>query len=153
MINHSWNPLPTVTTVIDADPPNLWVCVLDYVEDVKLKIVAEGTWEWAPGRSCSPNGELGERQPSDLLFASAPLGALIGKIGGSTCDKSEWLAAGTAASGITRPAVFTVGCLGFYAPAKTDPVRGPLFLAMNDSPLRFRYHSGQLTIRIFELES
>jgi len=156
MIDKSWQPITPQTAVVDA-AAGLWVCVVDYLTPpFRIKITANGRWDWAPGRTCTADGDVSERAPADALLASAPLGALIGKIGGSSCDKGDWLAAGGAvsSSGLTRPVLFAIGISGVIIASGDEKtsVAGPLFLAMNDSPLRNRYHTGTLQIALFTAE-
>jgi len=108
--------------------------------------------EWIPSRAavgpapagggaaqpipCGADGTPGDGYSANHLCATAPTGALIGKIGGSTADKPD------AAS------VFAVGqyCIRTL---KTEE-SGALFLTMNDVPGNFAQHDGVLKVRIEE---
>jgi hypothetical protein len=141
MLEPVWRPLSGVPITVDAAPPGLWTKVWDYVEGPhKLRLVASGTWDVARGLSCGPDGDRTQGWVSGLMHSSAPRGALIGMIGGSTAEKPP---AALAAGG---PLVFVVGC--YCVLPLSDQVRGGLYLTMNDSPDQFESHAGQLMVDI-----
>jgi hypothetical protein len=72
---------------ISAGPP-LWTMAEDYIQGpVKLKIEVVGpaaTWQFAAGTYCDACGTM--RNDPNALLPAAPIGALIGKLGGGTAD-------------------------------------------------------------------
>jgi hypothetical protein len=102
---------------VTAQPPGLWTVVKDYISGpVDVWIVANGTWFYAEDKSCGPDGDLRALiGRSRCLCPSAPVAALIGKVGGSSAGTDDGF-------------VFIVGsnCV-----AHIDG-RGPLYLTIND---------------------
>src|SRR5438309_8608468 len=103
---------------IPAKPTALWTKVFDYIEGpARLRIEAEGIWSYSK-RHCGPEGIPSVGLMNDALVSTAPLGALVGKIGGSTAEKPD----------TTKIGVFAVGnycVLNLDASAK-----GALFMTM-----------------------
>ncbi len=141
------------------DPQNAqWTQVLDYANPTKLlKIVVVNqngepdptkTWQpkGFPAGGCSADGDYENKQSPQItgspLLVSAPRGALIGRIGGSTADQS--VDASTNPSRI----IFAVGRFCVLA-VPTAPV-GALFLAVNDSPERMGGVTQNLSVNIYE---
>lgn len=136
MIELVWLPLTLKTTEVPAKPVSLWTLVHEYVKGpVKLRIQATGTWEYAPGKSCGPDGSRTGGFLSDGLIASAPVGALIAKVGGSPADKPD-----------TRIVGFVVGSYTVFT--VDDKTEGPLYFTMNDTPNQFDNHDKTITIAI-----
>jgi hypothetical protein len=109
---------------IPARPNGLWTLVAKHVEgDSLLHITASATAQWSYSDTdlaiCSADGD-----PRSLisrarcLAPAAPVGALIGKIGGSTAAASDGL-------------IFVVG---MQCTTKVPPEGGPLYLTINDEP-------------------
>jgi hypothetical protein len=100
----------------------IWLLVVDYIAAGKiLKLKAEGEWSFLPGHAqqCDPNGFLGFPLPDEkLLLSTTALGALIGKLGGSTADQKD----GT---------VFAIGTFAMVTVPTTTP--GPLFVTINSA--------------------
>lgn len=91
-----------------------------------LRIQATGTWAPFAGLpSCGPDGLAGFNYPdSSLIVADCPVGALIGRIGGSSATVK---AVGDAPPGQTK--AFAVGS---YCVVKLpEGVVGPLFIGFN----------------------
>jgi len=69
-----------------------WLCVIDAFRGyTHLRIVAEGTWCQSGGEigTCDPDGLPGLLLRGDLLtLPDCPVGALIGKLGGSSANVS-----------------------------------------------------------------
>jgi hypothetical protein len=124
---------------------------------VKIAVVVDPTRQppefgmWTPegfAQRCSADGDFSgtARRPVPTtgtpLVASAPLGALIGRIGGSTADQTL--------DTTQNPSrlVFSVGrkCV-FKVPA--TPI-GSLFLGVNDDPTRMANVQGRLMVDIYE---
>jgi hypothetical protein len=133
-----WLPLILKTDKVLAKPAALWTLVCEYLKGpLKLKIEATGSWKYAPTRFCGPDGSRLAGIPSDALNASAPLGALIGKIGGSPTDK---------------PATsFVVG--SYTVIALDEKTEGALFLTMNDRIGHFEDHEQEVTVTIQQARS
>lgn len=133
-----WSPfLDERTIVVPAVPVGLWTRVCDYVAGpLKLKFVAEGDWRYTTkvaGR-CTANGDPSSPMSATrCLKTDAPVGALIGKIGGSIAGKAD----GT---------VFLVGA--FCTLEIDDKVKGALYLTINDEETGFDDNDGALNVSI-----
>jgi hypothetical protein len=106
---------------------------------------------WTPQgfvAACSADGDFsktarGTTPPSGIpLVPSAPLGALIARIGGSTADQT------VDASATPSRVVFSIGrrCV-FTVPSSPT---GSLFLGVNDDPARMADVAGRLLVNIYE---
>jgi hypothetical protein len=139
-----------------GQPWTLALEVLTAGRIMKLEVVVDTTrapperGEWTPkdfSAACKADGDFtGTARPNPPvgtpLVASASLGALIARIGGSTADQT--------ADGGQNPAriIFSVGrkCI-FTVP--TAPT-GSLFLGVNDDPSRMTGLTGHLLVDIYE---
>jgi hypothetical protein len=131
---------------ISAGPP-FWTLAEDYIlGPIKLKIEVvnpDAVWQSFAETSCKAGGSI--RNDAAALLPVAPIGALIGKLGGSTADLPV-------AIGSTAPTMppgvrlFAVGTFAVIEVAKTDS--GPLFLTMNDTLAGFAGHRGTMKIRV-----
>lgn len=113
----------------------LWTMVRTQVSAPALmRIEASGRWRVAPELpECGPDGLRHWAYGREgLLTRKAPLGALVGKFGGS----------GSAAD---ETDVFVVGGL---AVIQLEKASGPLYLTINGAPSCFSGHSGALTVLI-----
>jgi hypothetical protein len=126
----------TYSIVVPAKPKRgLWTPVRTYLTaPVIIRIEAEGTWKPVDFlNECSADGLrhwiFGRDQ---LLTKKAPLGALIGKIGGSNIATDE-------------AEIFLVGSDAVISAEKSV---GPLWLTINDAPYSFDDNSGTLVVRI-----
>ncbi|MBI4591574.1 MAG: hypothetical protein HY725_22340 [Candidatus Rokubacteria bacterium] len=138
MTQPNWQPLAKDPYKVPAKPKGLWTKVCDYVEGpVKLKLEADGEWEYSKKR-CGPDGAPQEGLVTDTLVPSAPLGALVGKIGGSSADKPD----------VSKVLVFAVG--SYCVVSLDNTARGALFLTMNDVVGRFDEHDGEVSVTISE---
>jgi hypothetical protein len=143
------------------DPQNAqWTQVLDYANPGKLlKIVVidsngdpDPTKTWKPkgfsGAGCTADGDYenkGSQGAGTPILSSAPRGALIGRIGGSTADQSaDTPAAGTNPSRV----IFAVGRFCVIA-VPTAPL-GALFLGVNDLPEHMGSVAENLFVNIYE---
>lgn len=138
MAAKTWTPLVTGLEV-PAKPQGRWTLAVEYVGDKQLlKIEAAdsppGRWGYAPGDYCGPDGDPASRAsvPGRIMEA-APLGALIGKVGGST-------------AGHDPASVFLVG--SFCLLRLADGQEGPLFLTINDSPEGMIDNKGSIKINV-----
>jgi hypothetical protein len=137
----SWRALTLRTAKVPAKPDALWTLIHDYLRGpCKLKMTATGVWNYASSKECGPDGLRDSGFPADGLNSSAPLGALIGKIGGSPADKPD-----------ARAFTFVAGSyVVFSLDEKTE---GALYLTMNDQPGHFDEHSGEIEVAIEEARS
>lgn len=93
------------------------------------------------GSLCGPDGHSWSAESLDkCLQGNTGRGALIGKIGGGTADRTGY---------IFPVGHFTIIEIPENAIAN-GPTRGALFLTMNDEPSRFREHTGDLLVSIWE---
>jgi hypothetical protein len=136
MIKPDWIELANDIPISAKPKDCIWQCAYSYIEGPGLlKIEATGTWKYlntAP-QPCSPNGDL--ESPLDgqnNLHGKSPLGALIGRIGGSIADRDT-------------TSVFAVGS---FCVRKLDKEAGPLFLTINDAWNGFDDNEGTLTIKL-----
>jgi hypothetical protein len=123
-----------------------WILVLDAPrESTHLQIKAEGKWTPVGGLlgDCDPDGLLGPPFQTDrLVVPDCPVGALIGKFGGSSASLSPLaspptapVAAATPASPPAAPPALTEGkafAIGSYC-VLAIPERsiGPLYVSFN----------------------
>ena len=111
MTNPSWREIKWAK--VPAKPDGLWTVVLEHISGPRLLRVsvkdkdeknAEVPVKWRPSKTeeCGANGI--PKDPSNppstaaTLIASAPYGALVGKLGGSTADLPETGASGPGAT-------------------------------------------------------
>jgi hypothetical protein len=125
---------------IPAQPSASWTLAIDHVAGpALLKIEAEGKWRFADrsDAGCGPDGVATSHLPGDrCLVAAAPVGALVGKLGGST----------VANDGVLH---FPVGRHCVIELTATQ--RGPLYLTINDFPGGFDDNGGEVTVRVERL--
>lgn len=127
----NWISLPGLTLGAEnfAAP---WRMVIDFIEDVNiLRIAAEGEWEAWPGVAprCGPDGFAGlAPDPKELILPTCLIGALIGKLGGSSAGLDAPAPAPEGKPPISSGAfAIGTGCL-VTIPAGTH---GPLFIGIN----------------------
>jgi hypothetical protein len=134
------------STVVPARPDHgYWTKIFDYVDAPRrLKFEVPETnaqglqnqWSYAPQKTCFADGDYkAPVNPANCLFADAPPGALIGKIGGSKAGKSD------------GSKLFVVG--SFCVLDLDDKTKGPLYLTMNADPMSSLERSGELSIMIY----
>ena len=136
-----------------------WTKVLDYVtpgKTMKIEVVIDDkekpckcTGKWKPANFAQDIGPDGDFDGSaskggSQLVTTAPLGALIARIGGSTADQAPDPPTTTPATRL----FFSVGrhCV-FVAPQA--PV-GALYLAVNDAAANMGKVTGNLCVDVFE---
>lgn len=100
----------------------LWTLVCAYVDGPALLRIraTDDRWGYAPGREafCGPDGDpCGLVQSDVCLLQTAPIGALIGKFGGSTGDARD-----------AKPFVVGRDCV-----VRVPNEGGPLYLTINDT--------------------
>lgn len=102
------------------------------------------TWSLSPTEQVNANGLPVMASRTSLLLSTAPRGALIGKIGGSTADVP---AATDAADPESHQRLFAVGA---FCVVEVGAKGGPLFLTMNDDLGNFNRHHGILHVTVEE---
>jgi hypothetical protein len=132
---------------ISAGPP-LWTMAEDYIQGpVKLKIEVvdpEAVWQFAAETYCKAGGTM--RNDLAALFPAAPIGALIGKLGGGTADCPAAAPAGAVGTPPAGVKLFAVGTFAVIAVGEDDS--GPLFLTMNDTLAGLANHRGKMKIKV-----
>jgi hypothetical protein len=122
---------------VPAKPAGIWTLVHEYVHGPALiRIEAEDTeWMYSKADKCKADGDLlSSISPAACILKDAPVGALIGKIGGSS-------------AGISDGTLFVVGkhCIFELDPNK----RGPLYLTINDELTGFENNNNAIEVDIF----
>lgn len=136
------------TSVLDYAPPGK-LLKIEVVEDLAATPPITGRWvpKDFPGTRCSADGDYDNRQPAQgtPLLGSAPRGALIGRIGGSTADQGV-----DTATPPTPPSrlLFSVG--RFCVLMVPQSPAGALFLGVNDSPDRMSGVRDALYVNVYE---
>lgn len=151
----NWQPL-VIGIVIPARPAGIWTRAVDYIlgpRKIKISVNPASIWTLSLGTDRGPDGD--PTQPQNLnqlpLLTSAPIGALIGKVGGSAADNTAPVISMPNTAPILPanvPTAFSVGSFCIFELSNTQ--RGSLFLTMNDAAAAFTQHSGQLLVDIFE---
>ena len=130
--------------------PELWALVEDYIlGPIKLKVEVvdpEGLWQYAANQYCKATGTM--RNDLGSILPAAPIGALIGKLGGSAADFPP-----PAPAPLSLPPTLPVGirlfAIGSYAIVDVKDIdSGPLFLAMNDTLSAFPAHAGKIRVKV-----
>jgi hypothetical protein len=148
MITPSWRRVKWVK--VPAKPDGPWSLAVDQITGPRLIRIsvsnkdeqgAEVPTKWKPSSAeeCGGNG-MAKAAP-DGLVPSAPYGALVGKLGGSSADLTE-----TPATSGRK--FFPVGTYCVLNVSATEG--GPLYLTMNDKLGDFANHSGELMVLIEE---
>jgi hypothetical protein len=148
------------TDLVVPEPGKQWKLAVDaltagklmkveVVIDANRKPPTDGTWKPKDfAQPCSADGDFdgaaraSARPAGNLLVPSAPPGALIARIGGSTADQTTDTS--------TKPSrlVFSIGRKCIFA-VPSEPT-GSLFLGVNDDPARMAAVTGHLVVSIFE---
>jgi hypothetical protein len=137
---------------VPARPDGLWNMIVEHIAGPRLlrisvkdldkdKNPVAVKWKLAAAEECGANGIIKTAAHTGALNTSAPRGALIAKVGGSTADLAD-------ATAVAARRTFTVGAYCVVSLEKTDT--GPLFLTMNDDPDSFSNHDGELLVLIEE---
>jgi hypothetical protein len=157
----NWQTVEEKFQVPGKPPAGIWTKVLEYVNGPrKLCFEVAGNWSYSPRHECGPDGNRNEGGIADLLVPSAPVGAVIGKIGGSSADRvpppgavifvvGSFCVIEIPPSGVGGPA----GVPGVAIPGGGAVVSGALFLTMNDRIDRFDQHSGTTLLRLREADA
>jgi hypothetical protein len=129
--------------------PGLWTLAEEYLTVtafLKIEVVdPEAVWQYAQNQYCNAGGTIHNDLAS--ILPSAPIGALIAKLGGSSADfPPPANAAGQQAALPSGIRLFTVGSFTIISTATADS--GPLYLAMNDTLAGFPNHAGKMKVKI-----
>jgi hypothetical protein len=165
MIKPNWREIARLK--IEAKPNGLWTLACDYVTGPKklrihVPLVSGGDdkspdkrpqQKWKHGQaetdSCAADGNLGaDVSPTNCLCPSAPVGALIGKIGGSSADRTGGAGPSPVIGSPPSIQVFPVG--SFCILDLKEDSKGALFLTMNNEVKGFSNHSGFIEIIVEE---
>jgi hypothetical protein len=122
---------------VPAKPEGIWTLVHEFVQGPALiKVTADdGEWMYSKADKCKADGDLlSSISSAACIVKDAPVGALIGKIGGST-------------AGANDGAVFVVGkhCIIELDGTK----RGPLYLTINDELTGFDNNDKAIKVDVF----
>ena len=132
---------------ISAGPP-LWTMAEDYITGpIKLKIEVvdpEAVWQFAVETYCKAGGTM--RNDPAALLPAAPIGALIGKLGGGTADFPAAVTGGVQPAALAGVKLFAVGTYAVIEVKKDDS--GALFLTMNDTLAGFANHRGKMKLKV-----
>ncbi len=137
-----------------------WTVVLEYLTPgklMKIEVVIDNnrnppvTGTWTPQdypTACPADGDFtgaargNNPEHGTPLVSSAPVGALIGRIGGSTADQNFDTGTNPARIG------FAVGRMCIFTVPATPT--GALFLGINDAPARMVGVQGWLLVNVYE---
>ncbi|HKV61837.1 MAG TPA: hypothetical protein VJO16_07990 [Candidatus Acidoferrum sp.] len=121
---------------VKAKPDGIWTLAYEYVRAPALVEIEanDDEWEYAPGKKCSANGDLSSTlRPQDAILTTAPVGALIAKVGGST-------------AGISDGRLFVVGKKALLQ--LDQNTSGPLFLTINDQLSGLQNNDKSIKVKI-----
>jgi hypothetical protein len=128
---------PLVTVAVPARPAQsgvsgLWTPVHDFVSGpCVLSFRASGVWSYSTTVTCTADGDPASLlQRARCLFADGPVGALIGKIGGSSAGVKDG----------------TIFLIGRAAVVSVDAPGGPLYLTINDESSGMDNNDGAVTV-------
>jgi hypothetical protein len=139
MATVTWNMLPASPFALkEKEITSPWIQVVDALRDyTHLRIKADGWWrQMAGGISCCDADGLPSLvlQSDRLAVTDCPVGALIGKLGGSSASLSVPPVAnpaggGSAPAGLAEGKAFAIG--SYCVVALPQNFIGPLFVSFN----------------------
>lgn len=121
---------------VAAKPNGVWTLVDSiWTTPVRLVFEAQGKWKYSPVDECTADGDLHSLiDPARTILGGGPVGALIGKIGGSSAGIKDGIC------------LFLVGQ---YCAVETKPEwKGPLFLTINDEPKGLGNNDGTIVVDV-----
>jgi hypothetical protein len=121
---------------IEARMDGAWTVAWSYVKGPALMQIeaSDETWEYAPGKKCSANGDLiSMLSAQDTVLPAAPVGSMIGKIGGSTV-------------GFKDGRLFVCGKLCMIEIDQSTS--GPVFLNINDELTGMQNNKGTIKVKM-----
>jgi hypothetical protein len=126
-----------VTVKVPAKPGGIWTWAVDPIAGparVKIEAAQGACWIYSPGKTCGADGDLAALLSTDRsLYAKAPIGALLVKVGGSTAG---------AADGTIRVA----GAKTYFEIA--EGTTAPLFLTINDELGGMGDNDGEIEVTV-----
>ncbi len=152
----NWGLIDTVK--VDAKPDGFWNRAVEFIPGPRLlrfRVVDKDKdgksvpLKWTANDAgdsrveYGPNGAPSGDAKTSYLCPGAPLGALIGKLGGSSVDIPD---ASQPLTPFGTKRVFAIGAYCIMTVAAGDS--GPLYLTMNDVLQSFANHSGALHVEI-----
>jgi hypothetical protein len=143
----TWQPVQLVTNTVLAkpsglppgQPAGLWTLVADFVEGpalLKITATAENRWAYAESAAavCGADGDTDAfLLRSKCLVPTAPVGALIGKIGGSSAGVSDG----------------TTFVAGRVCVVRVPDDGGPLYLTINDEYTGMANNADFITVQVW----
>ena len=122
---------------VEAKPAGLWTLVLEWIDGPAFLKLEAGSEEWHYSESengkCGADGHLGSLLAAKTcLLPSAPVGALIGKVGGSSAGSSDG----------------TLFVVGKFTLVEIDKPKGPLYLTINDELTGFANNRSSITVTV-----
>lgn len=123
--------------LVKAKPDGVWTLAREWIDGPAVLKFEAGDGEWfyaeADGSKAKADGHLSSLLAAkNCLLPSAPVGALIGKIGGSSAAVSDG-------------ALFVVGK---FTLVEIDKSKGPIYLTINDELTGFGNNRGEITVKI-----
>ena len=128
---------------IPAKPRGVWTRVLEFVaagSTIKIEVrdAEKAAWNYAAGKGCSADGDATSLiSRSSCVNVKAPVGALIGKMGGSTAGVD------------TDGTIFVAGSWCVVAVT----AGGPLYLTINDEESGMWNNSGSMVVTVSKQKS
>ncbi len=124
---------------VPANPTTgVWTNIVDYIQGPRrLKFTAQGNWMFAKGsKQTTADGDLSvTANPNAMIVAAAPIGSLVGKIGGSTAGKADG----------------TTYVIGSYCVLDlTEAKGGAPFLTVNDEAVALANNQGEIEVTIYD---
>lgn len=125
------------SVVVAAKPNGVWTFV-DSIWTTPVRLVFKAydqRWKYSPVHDCTADGDLQSMiDPARTILGGGPVGAIIGKIGGSSAGVRD----GTC--------LFLVGQ---YCEVETKPEwKGPLFLTINDELKGLENNDGTIAVEV-----
>lgn len=122
---------------VEAKPKGVWTLALEWVEGPAILKFEAGDEEWfysePDSAKSGADGHLESLLAAKMcISANAPVGALIGKIGGSSASAADG----------------TVFVVGKFALVEIDKPKGPIYLTMNDELTGFANNRGFINVKI-----
>ena len=135
------------TITVEAKGHSLWTVALPYISGpAKVRFTADVASRWKVGtEECGPGGL--RKGLFDSMLPTAPLGALIGKLGGGDSDCPAFLRPEDASTAIAAmTGVFAVGSYCVLDVKASD--HGAVFLTVNDKVSGFAEHGGAIEVKV-----
>ena len=139
MPTNNWELLNSAKVPAKPDA-GIWTLLAEDLPDFqRLKITATGQWEYTDKfpSACTADGDTtSAMDQAHCIYSQAPIGALIGKFGGSNM-------------GVSDGVVFLIGSLCIYERPADCKIPYPcLFVTINDRLDGFSDNSGELSVSL-----